>query len=113
MNTSIQPKRRRNTREVQELISRYRASTLSQAEFVRQEGICLATLHNYLKRVSNGSIDVPGRFVEVERTALLPDFGRSNYKITCASGVAIEIPAGFCAHEVASLLELVLSLRAQ
>ena len=45
-----QRKRRRNGAEIEALIERYRQSGLAQAEFVRGEGICLATLSRYLRK---------------------------------------------------------------
>ncbi len=112
VNTSIERKRRRNAAEKEELLSRYRLSQLSKAEFVKSEGICLATLHNYLKSGSN-PIEVGAvAFMEVDRVNGRLDFGGGNsYRISCGGGLTLEVPPGFCSREVASLLDMVLTGR--
>jgi len=52
MQHSIPIKRRRRASEIRKLVDRFRASGLSRADFVRHEGICLATLHRYLQSQS-------------------------------------------------------------
>ena len=43
-------KHRRSSSEIGDLHHRYCQSQLTQAQFVKQEGICLATLARYLQR---------------------------------------------------------------
>ena len=71
----IQRKRRRNPSEIQELLNRYRQSQVSQVEFVRGEGICVATLRNYINGEGGLSAGVSRPFIEVER-AESADIGR-------------------------------------
>ena len=105
VNHPIERKRRRTPSEIKELLNRYRHSQLPQAQFVRMEGICLATLRNYIKREPVSNAAVGGRFIEVERG--FPDFcGRQSYRLYLDGGLALEVPPGFCSREVASLLEL-------
>ena len=105
VNHPIERKRRRTPSEIKELLNRYRHSQLPQAQFVRMEGLCLATLRNYIKREPVSSAAVGGRFVELERG--FPDFcGRQSYRLYLNGGLALEVPPGFCSREVASLLEL-------
>ena len=42
--------RRLNTEEIQQILERYRASGLTQAEYCRQNGIVLSTLGRHLRR---------------------------------------------------------------
>ena len=46
VNHPIERKRRRTPSEIKELLNRYRHSQSPQAQFVRMEGIGLATLRN-------------------------------------------------------------------
>ncbi len=43
-------KRHRLASEIRELVSLFLQGGLSRADFVRNEGLCLATLGSYLKR---------------------------------------------------------------
>lgn len=106
MKNTIERKRRRTPSEIKELLNRYRQSQLPQAEFVRREGICLATLRNYIKREPVSSAAAGGRFIEVER--VFPEIGdRQSYRLYLNGGLAMEVPSGFCRREVASLLEII------
>lgn len=116
MNNETQRKRRRNGAEIQAVVDRYRRSGLSQADFVRGEGICVVTLSRYLKKTRAGASSPGGepasRFIEVEHGGgLLPaehgsGSGRAPYRVNFGGGANLEIPAGFCIQEVASLLGL-------
>lgn len=101
------------------MLNRYEQSQLTQAEFVKKEGICLATLTRHLKkartRAATASSAQAGCFIEVEqKDELLPsdsDQRRRNfYRLSIAGAMELEIPSGFCTREVASLLELISSL---
>ena len=108
MNHPIERKRRRTPSEIKELLNRYRLSQLPQAQFVRMEGVCLATLRNYIKRESVSSAAVGGRFIEVERETAFPEIcGRQSYRLHLNGGLAVDVPPGFCSREVASLLALI------
>ncbi len=72
------------------------------------EGVCLATLRNYIKRESVSSAAVGGRFIEVERETAFPEIcGRQSYRLHLNGGLAVDVPPGFCSREVASLLALI------
>ena len=88
---------------------------MSQAEFVQNEGICVATLNNYIRRESGGrSTLAVGGFVEVERADAAPDAGgRHSYRVCFEGGVAVEIPPGFSSVEVARLLEVISAMGAR
>lgn len=123
MNHATQRTRRRNGAEIQALVERYHQSGLTRTEFVQSEGICLMTLSRYLKKARPAtplSSESPARFMEVERGAQMPAFEsaksedrRDPYRVSFAHGASLEIPAGFCIEEVASLLELLNSERAK
>ena len=112
MNHPIERKRRRTPFEIKELLNRYRQSQLPQAQFVRMEGVCLATLRNYIKREPVSSAVDGGRFIEVERA--FPEIcGRQSYRLHLNGGLAVEVPPGFCSREVASLLALIITAGAR
>jgi hypothetical protein len=116
MKHETQRTRRRNGAEIKALVERYQQSGLSQAEFVRGEGICQVTLSRYLKKTravaASPGGGPAGRFIEVEHGArMLPadhESGsrRAPYRVNFGHGANLEIPAGFCRAEVASLLAL-------
>ena len=114
MHAIMQRKRRRTPSEILQLISRYRASGLTQTEFVRYEDLCLATLRRYLKLIpAPDSRPVPPgpRFLELEPHSLpsasfTPDLARDGYRISLAGNVKLEIPKGFSRDEVAVLFSL-------
>ncbi len=108
MKSPIARKRRRTPSEIKELLNRYRQSQLPQVQFVRMEGICVATLRNYIEREPGSNPAVAGRFVEVEREIAFPEIcDRQSYRLYLKGDLAIEVPAGFCSREVASLLEII------
>ena len=76
---------------------------------MRTEGICLATLRNYLKgEPSTSRSAANGSFIEVERTDAFPgDERRHSYRICLKDGVELEIPPGFSDREVVALLEAI------
>ncbi len=75
---------------------------------MRTEGLCLATLRNYLKRQSVPSTPASGDFVEIERAgAFLGGEQRHSYRICLSGGVELEIPVGFSNREVVALLEAI------
>jgi hypothetical protein len=113
VNQIKQHRRHRNPSEIQELLKRYRESQSSQAEFVRTEGICLATLRNYLKGELSHRAASEG-FIEVERADSFPDGEpRHPYRICFSGGVQLEIPSGFSNREVAALLEVISTMGAR
>ena len=122
MNNATQRKRRRSGAEIQAIVERYYQSGLNRTQFVQGEGICLMTLSRYLKKARPGTLpssQTPVHFIEMERAAQIPVFEagsgnrRDPYRISFAHGVSLEIPAGFCVKEAASLLELLSLERAK
>lgn len=111
MHTVFQRKPRRTASQIRQLIARYRASGLTQAEFVRYEDLCLATLHRYLKITAEADavpvLPAP-RFLELEPHSLpsAPIPSRHVYRVSLAGNVALEIPEGFCRDEVTVLVSL-------
>ena len=117
MQQSSPYKRRRSASEIRELVIRFHQSGLSRAEFVGKEGICLATLSAYLKRVSTASTperrSEPARFLELESATFPPAFGDAPamYRLYLKGGVVLEVPSGFARTEVKVLLSVLCGAR--
>jgi hypothetical protein len=116
MSNDIQRRRRRTGAEIEQMLHRYEQSELTQAEFVKKEGICLATLNRHLKKARTRVAAAPSAqadcFIEVEqKDEPLPSGSgqrrRDSYRLTIDGAMELEIPSGFCIREVASLLELI------
>ena len=113
MRKAIQRKRRRDPEQIRELLSRYRQSNLTKAQFVAREGMCLATLRKYCQGEATpaGGPAEPRRFVEVERPERGFELGsRELYRVCFENGAHLEIPPGFSVKEVEGLLELVAAI---
>ncbi len=111
-NTS--PKRRRSAVEIQALLNRYHQRQVTQAEFVIGEGICLSTLVRYLRREAPLASTVGQRnFIEIEPSgSLLAGDRPEPFRVFLPNDVSMEIPAGFCAGEVARLLSVIAGMTA-
>ena len=124
MQKPVSTKRHRSLSEIYQLLARFRQSGLSQLRFARDEGVCLSTLHRYLKRFADVDPSAcsgfavrpsPVAFLEIEAPhgsdsvqASMPNpQQRSPFRLTLASGSVLEIPAGFCRGEAEFLLALV------
>lgn len=107
--------RRRSVSEVRELLARYRQSQVAQAEFVKGEGICLATLARYLRREKSKCQATGSRgFVEIApMNAFGPSVRPEPFRVCLREGVTVEIYPGFCGGEVARLLSLIAGMGAQ
>ncbi len=107
---AIPTKRRRNAVEIHELLSRFHQSDLTRAEFVRTEGICLATLAKYLKKETVSEPGPSGRFLEVGCASQILGFGQgASYRISLKEGTQLDVPPGFYREEVAGLLQVILA----
>jgi len=111
---SSNSRRHRSASEIHNLLSRFHSSTLSRAQFVQTEGLCLATLRRYLKthrtqtpRTSQST--KPLAFLELAPASLPPASSpqRGDYRLHLKGGVVLEIPQGFSSREVATLVALV------
>ena len=106
-------RRHRSASEIRKLLSRFHSSTLSRAQFVQTEGLCLATLRRYLKTHPNktprtSQCTRPPAFLELEPASLPPASSpqRGDYRLHLKTGVVLEIPQGFSSREVATLVAL-------
>ena len=92
-------KRHRSASEVRELVVRFHQSGLSRADFVRKEGICLATLGSYLKRESTAATPVcrsgPPAFFELEPGTFqsLRGSPQAMYRLCLAGGHTLDFKA--------------------
>jgi hypothetical protein len=119
MQQSFPIKRRRSASEIRELVVRFRQSGLSRADFVRNEGLCLATLASYLKRVSTSASracrsGLPA-FLELDPDTLRPLRGsqQATYRLCLTGGLALEVHPGFSREEVEVLLSVLAEARFQ
>jgi len=112
-------KRRRSASEIRELVVRFHQSGLSRADFVRNEGLCLATLCSYLKRESSAPARTsrPGTpaFFELEPDTLrsLRGSQQATYRLCITGGLALEVHPGFSREEVEVLLSVLAVARLQ
>jgi hypothetical protein len=131
MQYPVPTRRRRSALEVRQLLVRFQQSGLSQAEFVRREGLCLSTLQRYLKRLrssSKGAAPSPQKrtgavsFLEIQPVLELPSGGRppaahsqqnAPYRLVFTGGAVLEIPSGFGHAEAQFLMRLALNTLSQ
>ena len=119
MQQSLPIKRRRSASDIRELVVRFHQSGLSRADFVRNEGICLATLGSYLKRESTApartSRSGPPAFFELEPGTLRSLAGSQHamYRLCLNGGLALEVPPDFSREEVEVLLSILAEARLQ
>ena len=112
-------KRHRSASEVSELVVRFHQSGLSRADFVRKEGICLATLGSYLKRESTAATPVcrsgPPAFFELEPGTFqsLRGSPQAMYRLCLAGGHTLEVSPGFSRDDVEVLLSILAKARLQ
>ena len=111
---SSNSRRHRSASEIHNLLSRFHSSTLSRAQFVQTEGLCLATLRRYLntqptKTPRTSQCTRPPAFLELEPASPPPVSSpqRGDYRLQLKAGVVLEIPQGFSSQEVATLLALI------
>ena len=112
--SSSTSRRHRSASEIRKLLFRFHSSSLSRAQFVQTEGLCLATLRRYLntqptKTPRTSQCTRPPAFLELEPAYLPPASSpqRGDYRLQLKAGVVLEIPQGFSSQEVATLLALV------
>lgn len=100
--------------EVEEILSRYCSSGLTQQAFAKAEGIGYSTLQSYLRRERKQAMDrqSQSKLAEVElsdRVAsdhLHTDSGELRYKVWIRNDVALEVPGGFSARELEVLMRM-------
>ena len=98
---------RRSGAEIEQLLSEYEASGLSQAAFCGQKGLSLATLARYRKRRAQLPASSASRWlaVEVAGGRKGTDTGASSgLTLRLPGGVRIEIGRGFDVRTLAQLL---------
>ena len=81
-----QQKRGRSLEEILDLVHRYRRSQLSQRQFIVGEGICLTTLHKYLRRAKAGDQGA----VNVDEERRPPVLGADGVKLLASGTVAMK-----------------------
>jgi len=81
-----QQKRGRSLEEILDLVHRYRRSQLSQRQFIVGEGICLTTLHKYLRRAKAGDQGA----VNVDEERRPPVLGVDGVKLLVPGTVAMK-----------------------
>ena len=86
---TLEVRRRRSPAEIEQLLSEYEASGLSQAAFCGQKGLSLATLARYRKRRAQLPAAPAGRWLAVE----VAD-GRKGLDAGASSGLALALPRG-------------------
>ena len=114
MPNSSHAKRHRSPLEIRKLLSRFHSSALSRNEFGQAEGLCLSTLSRYLstQRAPAAPASQKARahaFLELKPASLPPAASpqRGDYRLDLKADVVLEIPQGFSAREVATLVALV------
>ena len=99
---------RRSPAEIEQLLSEYEASGLSQAAFCGQKGLSLATLARYRKRRAELPAASASRWLAVDIAAggrKGTDTGASSgLTLRLPGGVGIEIGRGFDASTLAQVL---------
>ena len=117
MQQSLPSKRRRSASEIRELVVRFHRCGLSRAAFVRNEDLCLSTLHRYLQSQPADPAELrhsaPPSFLEVEsgESPAVSSAQRGMYRLSLNGGVALEIPPGFSRGELAVLLAVISKAR--
>ena len=81
---------RRSPAEIEQLLSDYEASGLSQAAFCGQKGLSLATLARYRKRRAQLPAGSAGGWLAVEVAG-----GRKGLDAGASSGLALALPRGW------------------
>lgn len=86
------------------ILQAYHDSQLTQREFAAQAGISLSTLQLWVRKAARSSSPIPA-FVQVPnllgQASTVP-----TYRLHLASGIRLELSAGFVPGELAVLLEL-------
>jgi hypothetical protein len=97
---------RRRPEHVEQILSVYEASGLTQREFAQQAGMGYSTLTYWLRRRRREGVPLkPARWWPVE---VKPEGrGGGAYQVQSAAGPSVRIPCGFDPAEVRTLLELV------
>ena len=88
-------------------VAEYRGSGLTQREFARGAGVSVGTLQNWLRQELGRSKAAPVSFVEIPRLAPPSCAG---YRVRFAHGAVLEVPPGFAAAEVETMLRLLREL---
>jgi transposase-like protein len=90
---------RRSGQEIGAIIAEYERSGVTQREFAEACGIPLATLTGWLRRARED------RFVEIRTEGKAnPGVSAGRFAVELSAGIRIEVPPGFDAAELGSLL---------
>lgn len=121
MNQKVSVRKRFAPAERARLLADYRASGLTQREFVAKAGISLACLSIWLRREKDAG-PASGRtvsFLEIPSASLPSSFSTPipsaaglayYYKVHFPGGLSLEIPRGFSISEARDLLNLARAL---
>lgn len=97
-------KNEERTREIESHISAWRGSGLSQADYCRHHGLAARTFRNWIRRQSHqqGEDGQQARFIAIGQEAAQVSVLSIHYP----NGTYITCPAGLCAPQLRSLLQL-------
>lgn len=104
MNTAISTSRRRRhtQREIEAIVARYQQGEATQRDLARQQGICVGTLQNWLRKQAPRSSAAQANWIE-----LIPDRpnGGGSYRIEFRDGPTLVLDSGWRAAEVRELVQ--------
>ncbi len=101
---AVESRRRRSGEEIQELVARFEASSLSRVEFCRTTGVSLASLARYRKRQRGAELPTGGRFLAVEVMSSTAAANSAGLVVALRGGRRIEIGRGFDARTLVQLV---------
>jgi hypothetical protein len=101
-------RRRRGRAEAEQLAAAYEISGQSQADFCRSQGLSLATLARYRKRLqeTGSGAGASGRWVAVEVAGAEAGKGDSGLAVALGGGRRIEVDRRFDARTLAQLVSV-------
>ena len=102
-------RRRRTPAEIQQIVSEFMSSDLTQVQFCRRQGLTLSSLGRYLRRLRPSSDAGTAGLVPVELAVKKCDTvaaGDCGLSVVMASGRRIVVEAGFDATTLQRLVEV-------
>jgi hypothetical protein len=100
----LEVRRRRSPEEVQQLVIAFQSSGLSRVEFCRAQGVSLATLARYRKRLGHVDAVAGNRLVAVEVSGTWPALESTGLAVAVRGGRRIEVGHGFDARTLVQLV---------
>ena len=102
---------RRSFQQIQAILQDYRQSGLTQRDFVRQHGISLSTLSNWLRKSASSASPIRLKPVQILPPALDCTPERSAYEVHLPNGCRLVLPLNFDGSRVNSLIEVLAGMR--